>query len=606
MMTTRSYVYNSQLRTYFAAGHESTDYSDGEETENYLLSSLQATADVSASSSELLQQVVDWPSEYHFSPARNNLLRFLEFRPEQRILELGCGCGAITRFLGETGAAVTAVEGSSRRATIAAERCRDLANVHLYCDNLADFETDDKFDYVTLIGVLEYAPQYVAGDDPVLTVLTKARSFLKEGGRLILAIENQLGLKYFSGCSEDHTGIPFFGINGLYQSGGPVTFGRHVLGEKLQKVGFPNLQFFYPFPDYKLPGLILSESALASERLNIADLILSNFGRDYPESYQRTFAEDLAWQAVVGNRLLSELSNSLLVLATHAPGGSLPAADWLAKLYNSGKRPACYQVETTIQTADDGSLHVSKRRINPDAVSAPGVLGHVVQDSLYHEGSLLTGAIRAAMAREANCDDIAACFAPWLSFLSKHSRSALNGLAVLPGNFVDCIPSNIVLSPAREVHYFDPEWVSDAPVPLAWVVIRGIVYALVGCLDNRNLREMTYRNFISAVAEKNGLSLNAEDFANADRLESDMVAQCQLNAASTPRLADFLDTPLFLVLRMSGSVPELRRALDWHQAELDRIKHTVSWRITAPLRVFWNFGLRLVGRHSTAKRNNLG
>lgn len=597
---TAAYVFDQRRRIWLRpTTTQGFEYSDGEVVEQRLLTALQGCNDNRVISTELLGHIQDWPSEYHFSPARSNLLRFMEFLPENRILELGSGCGALTRFVGETGAAVTAVEGSYLRATIAAERCRDLTNVRIYGDNLVDFETDDRFDYVMLIGVLEYAPRFVGSDDPVLAVLRKARSFLKEDGRLILAIENQLGLKYFSGCNEDHTGIPFFGINGLYQNGGPVTLGRHVLSEKLRQAGFPHLSFFYPFPDYKLPGLILSQTALRNERLNIADLLLSNSGRDYPEIYQRTFAEDLAWRTVIGNRLLPEFSNSLLVLAAKRSDESLSAPKWLAKLYNSGKRPACYQVETTIQPANEGALFVSKRRINPSVAMADGALRHVVQDSSYYEGTLLTGVIRSAMAREAPGDHIAYCFAPWLRFLVANSRSGGNGMAVLPGHFVDCIPSNIIVSPAGEVHYFDPEWVSNAQVPMAWVVIRGIAYALIGCLDNRNVRQMTYRQFISRVSELSGVRIAPEDFSAADALESEMVAQCNINAKSTPRLADFLDGPLCLVLRMSGNVPELRRALDWHQAELDRIKRTVSWRSTAPLRGFWNLLLRLTRNASS-------
>ena len=596
---TSAYVFDPQWRIWLrpAAAH-GLEYTDGEVIEERLLTAVRECSDIRCISTELRGHISDWPSEYHFSPARGNLLRFMVFRPEDRVLELGCGCGALTRFLGETGAAVTAVEGSSRRATIAAERCRDLKNVRIYGDNLVDFETDDRFDHVLLIGVLEYAPRFVGSEDPVLAVLRKARSFLKEDGRLILAIENQLGLKYFSGCNEDHTGIPFFGINGLYQSGGPVTFGRHILSEKLREAGLRYLQFFFPFPDYKLPGLILSETALTNDRLNIADLLLSNAGRNYPEDYQRTFAEDLAWRTVIGNGLLPELSNSLLVLAAPDSAESFPTPRWLAKLYSTGKRQACYQVETTIRPGDGSQLVVSKRRINAGEAVVDGALDHVVRDSPYYDGMLLTGRIRTAMAREATIEDIACCFAPWLRFLLANSRSTGNGAAVLPGHFVDCIPSNIIVSPSGEVYYFDPEWVRNTPIPVAWVAIRGIVYALIGCLENRNLRQMTYRQFISEVAGRNGLRIDAEDFSIGDALEAGMVSQCQIDAASTPRLVDFLDTPLFLVLRMSGNVRELHRALDWHQAELDRIKHTVSWRITAPLRVFWNLLLGLTGKAS--------
>lgn len=37
-------------------------------------------------------------------------------------------------------------------------------------------------------------------------------------------------------------------------------------------------------------------------------------------------------------------------------------------------------------------------------------------------------------------------------------------------------------------------------------------------------------------------------------------------------------------------------------AEIQRIKSTVSWRITAPLRVIWNVCLKLTGK----SKNNVG
>lgn len=131
-----------------------------------------------------------------------------------------------------------------------------------------------------------------------------------------------------------------------------------------------------------------------------------------------------------------------------------------------------------------------------------------------------------------------------------------------------------------------------------------VVHALIGCLDSLHLREMTYRNCMSTVAEKNAMSLYAEDFAAADRLEARMVAQCKLGR--TRRLVKFLVGPLFLILRTAGNAPELRRAIEWHQVGLCRIKRTVFWRITVPLRGNRNFALCLVGRHPAAKCNTIG
>ena len=173
-----------------------------------------------------MSRVSDWPTLYHLSGARANLLRPLHERlVGQRVLEVGAGCGAITRYLGEHAAQVVALEGSSQRAAICAARCAGLDNVTVVCDNLQHFPTDTTFDVVTLIGVLEYSRQFIAAADSVATMIELCRNLLSANGVLILAMENQLGLKYFAGAPEDHIPQPFFGINDLYGDDSPVTFG---------------------------------------------------------------------------------------------------------------------------------------------------------------------------------------------------------------------------------------------------------------------------------------------------------------------------------------------------------------------------------------------
>lgn len=58
------------------------------------------------------------------------------------VLELGCGCGAMTRYLGEIGAIVDSIEGTSSRARIAGERCRELENVKIHVDNFLEYESE--------------------------------------------------------------------------------------------------------------------------------------------------------------------------------------------------------------------------------------------------------------------------------------------------------------------------------------------------------------------------------------------------------------------------------------------------------------------------------
>ena len=69
------------------------------------------------------------------------------------------------------------------------------------------------FDYVVVNGVLEYAMSFTKGDTPYETFLENMGQYLSEAGKILIAIENKLGLKYFAGAPEDHTDLQFFGIN---------------------------------------------------------------------------------------------------------------------------------------------------------------------------------------------------------------------------------------------------------------------------------------------------------------------------------------------------------------------------------------------------------
>src|SRR6185312_4166333 len=104
-------------------------FSDGPEQEAYLLQCVRQAKDLRSSSPELRKLIRDWPSEYHLSAARRNLLMPFAITLQHKVLEIGSGAGAITRYVGEQGASVVSLEGSAVRANICAERCRDLPNV---------------------------------------------------------------------------------------------------------------------------------------------------------------------------------------------------------------------------------------------------------------------------------------------------------------------------------------------------------------------------------------------------------------------------------------------------------------------------------------------
>jgi len=117
-------------------------------------------------------------------------------------------------------------------------------------------------------------------DDPFVACLELVRSVLKPDGKLILAIENRLGLKYFMGYSEDHTGQPYFGIQDLYTRKSAKTLGREELRATLLRAGFRHIEFQYPFPDYKIPIAVFTERAFHTEGFAPGEII-RQLSRDF-------------------------------------------------------------------------------------------------------------------------------------------------------------------------------------------------------------------------------------------------------------------------------------------------------------------------------------
>ena len=217
--------------------------------------------------------------------------------------------------MGESGASVLALEGSLRRAAIARSRTRDLENVTVLAEKFDQFECDHQFDLITLIGVLEYANLFTSGENPARMMLQRVRSLLKPEGKLIVAIENQLGLKYFAGAPEDHLGQPMYGIEGRYTADQPQTFGRIVLANLIEEAGFATVEFLAPFPDYKLPVSILTEEGLFSKKFDGAALAWQSVRRDPQLPPNMNFSLELAWPEVFKNGLALDMANSFLIAA---------------------------------------------------------------------------------------------------------------------------------------------------------------------------------------------------------------------------------------------------------------------------------------------------
>ncbi len=257
---------------------------------------------------DVFEKDIRWPVFYHLTPIRKNIINWYPFKDNSEVLEIGAGMGAITEALCEKCKNVVSVELSKNRATSIATRNKNRENLEIIVGNLNDIDFKErKFDYITLIGVFEYAALYTNTKNPYIDFLNNIKKLLKPDGKLLIAIENKFGMKYFLGAPEDHTNIKYDGITGYSNESSVRTFGKQEIENILSETGFKSRKFYYPLPDYKLPSLIFSDEYLPTVQT------IENYKPYYYEGTQIEFDEIKAYKEIIKNNMFSFFANSFFI-----------------------------------------------------------------------------------------------------------------------------------------------------------------------------------------------------------------------------------------------------------------------------------------------------
>lgn len=257
----------------------------------------------------IIAETSSWPVMYHFSNIRQNIVEWLPIGKGDCVLEIGAGCGAITGALARKAKSVHCIELSKKRSYINAYRNKACDNVKILMGNFQEIEKKltETYDYITLIGVFEYADGYISGDEPYQEMLEVIKKHLVPHGKIVIAIENRLGVKYWAGCTEDHTGRYFEGIEGYTDTRGVRTFSKKEWEQMIAAAGL-KAEFYYPYPDYKFPLALYSDHYLPGKgELN---LNIMNFDRERLE----LFDEGKVYDSLIDEELFPLFANSFLIV----------------------------------------------------------------------------------------------------------------------------------------------------------------------------------------------------------------------------------------------------------------------------------------------------
>jgi len=455
-------------------GEEYFDYTDSNKAEENIKQIIMNSLDRTSMSVELEEKIFDWASEYHLSSQRANLFRFLELNKIENMLELGCGCGANTRFLGESGIKVDAVEGSYRRAEISRIRCEGLENVNVINANFNHLQYPEKsYDSVSLMGVLEYALKYKndsnGSKDAVVDILLKTKTTLRENGLLFISIENRMGLKYWLGASEDHLGKPYSGIYDYPGNSGIRTYTRNEWMEILAAAGFNFYRFCYPFPDYKSPRIILSDMFFENDPYAYS-LLYRIVSRDYGKVWHPESNEFLIWRALCRTGDIEYFSNSFFIIASasHEYLNSIIPYDFM-QFPDSGRK-VNYR---TITFKPQGVPHVFKKKINNIEKDEDDsfLVQTISKQSEYKKGRLLSSIWLLSIETESKKNSLEKLIRNYYSFIINNIDQSKTEC-----NHLDLLPSNIIVDDQGSFNIIDQEWIVREKIEPEFILFRALFW----------------------------------------------------------------------------------------------------------------------------------
>jgi hypothetical protein len=256
---------------------------------------------------------------YHFSPMRKNLVSWYDDWKDKKILEIGSECGALTSYFSRQAFNVTCLELLSDYQQVNQLRNRKRENITYITGTITELP-DEKYDMVFIGAAFAKAALYLPNSKEDTTtdgsgtagaqiaLLDSLMKHLNKDGKLILAVENRMGFKYFAGAMEEYSGQYFGGIEGMEGVHGERTFTSAEMQDIFGKFPEYVIRTYYPYPDYCFPMTIYSPQFLP----NKGELNLN--GNDIARKRLHLFDETKAFDLIVEHGLFPYFSNSYLYI----------------------------------------------------------------------------------------------------------------------------------------------------------------------------------------------------------------------------------------------------------------------------------------------------
>lgn len=167
-----------------------------------------------------------------------------------------------------------------------------------------------RYDYIVITMALEQT-----GDmEEAAGILKAARQLLQADGRLLLGLNNRLGIRYFCGDKDPYTGRNFDGIEDYVRADVSVfdrrngrCYAKAQIIQMLHEAGFVHHRFYSVFPVLERPQILFAEDFTPGEQLDI---------RIFPQYFCADtvfLEEEMLYDTLLRNGMFHPMANAFFI-----------------------------------------------------------------------------------------------------------------------------------------------------------------------------------------------------------------------------------------------------------------------------------------------------
>ena len=553
-------------------------------------------------------------SLYTLSDMRKNIINWYPFEKDCTILEIGANLGQITGELCKNASKVVSVEFSKLRGQAIAKRHNDKKNLEVIVGNLKDIKFEEKFDYITLIGILEYAPIIYQTENPYEDLLKFLSTLLKDNGKMLIATNNKFGMRNWAVIDSNDRNLEYDAIISKMDSKKSQYLSKKMIDKLIQKVNLGQAKYYYPLPDYEYANVIFTDKFLPNK---------NNIHRNmtfFKDSYIVNFHENNAYLQIIeeDENLFKFFANSYFIEV----GKNFKENNVKYVSFWNNRKPE-YKLKTIMEEDkvykypenELAKSHIEKIKNNIDVLNKASIK---VLDQ-YDEEKIISNIITEAkpydeyVLEEGNKNGIDGIIKAINNFKEKildkleitnnvnnvfdnygifYKKEEIKYLTFVKNclwdlNFQNCFIKD------NELFIYDQEW-EDDKIPLEFIIYRGIeIFTQLRNIINTNelyekLGLQKYKSLFDRLEEK----IDGKIYDNSIRLANHrpiknvrgfIVENSDLKTKNI-----FLSSELQKLEKVNNiteeEISKMRKQIENQQNTINEIENSKGWKLTLKIR----------------------